>query len=615
MGIARDRAIDAVVLIGGAIAFSAGADLAEVDREPVPPFLPEVVDVIEACPKPVVAAIRGVTLGGGLEIALGCHYRLAAPSARLGLPEVKLGFLLGAGGTQRLPRLIGVEAALPAIAFGEPMAAARAEALGLVDRLLSENNLEADAIAFARDAARRGELPVSSRRTERIGSVDASVFDRFRREYARRLKGLDAPEACIRAVQAVFEMPLADGARLERDLSLRLRRGPQSRALRHAFSAERTAAKVEGLAADTAQLPIRKVGVVGSGTMGGGIAMTFLSAGVPVVIVEREQAALDRGVGVMRRNYEATARKGRLTAGQVETAMGLLTLSLAYEDFADCDLVIEAVFETGEARIEVLRRLDAGVRPDAMLASNTSYLDLDAIAAATGRPERVIGMHFFSPANVMKLLEVVRGARTSPEVLATCMALAKRIGKIAVVAGVCYGFIGNRTLAVRRREADRLILQGAHYERVDEVRLDFGFPMGPFQISDLAGLDLGWRREASKGETIREVLCEYDRRGQKNGRGFYDYDEMRHRTPSAETGRLIAGLARRLGVAQREIGDEEILDRLLYPMVNEGVEVLAEGIAQRASDIDVVWMNGYGWPAWTGGPMFWADEIGLGKIV
>ncbi len=614
MQAARADGVEAVVLIGADRTFSAGADMAEVGSAPVPPFLPEVVDAIESCPKPVVAAIRGAALGGGLEIALGCHYRVAVPSARLGLPEVKLGFLPGAGGTQRLPRLIGVEAARPAIAFGEPMPASRAEALGLLDRIVGEDSFEAHAIAFAREVAKRGEPPASSRRTQWIERVDASVFDRFRQENARRLKGLDAPEACIQAVQAAVEMPFEEGVKLERDLSLQLRRGPQSRALRHAFSAERAAARVEGLPPDLRTIPIGKVGLVGAGLMGGGIAMNFLSAGMPVVMVEREQEALDRGVVAVRKNYEASAKKSRLTTEAVEAAMVRLSPTLSFDALSDCDLVIEAVFETMAVKTDVLRRVDEAVKPGAILASNTSYLDLDEIAAATRRPESVIGLHFFSPANVMRLLEVVRGARTSPQVVATCMALAKRIGKVAVLAGVCHGFIGNRMLAVRRREADRLILQGAPYDRVDQVLLDFGFPMNPFQISDLAGLDLGWTRETSRGATIREVLCGHDRRGQKNGGGFYDYDEARNRTPSPEVRGIIAEFARKSGEPQREISEQEILERLLYPMVNEGALILAEKIAQRASDIDVVWLLGYGWPAWTGGPMFWAGETGLDRV-
>ena len=612
---ASDAEVKAVVIVGHGKTFFAGADITEFGRPPVAPMLPDVVDAIEASAKPVVAAIHGTALGGGLEVALGAHYRVAVPSARLGLPEVKLGILPGAGGTQRLPRVIGAEAALPMIVSGDPIPAKTAQGLGLIDRIVGEGSLEADAIAFAREVVGRPDKPVSSQRTDKIAATDPGVFDRFRQENARKLKGLEAPQACIEAVKAATEAPFAEGMKLERDLFAKLVGGTQSKALRHAFFAERAANKIDDLAADTQLIPIRKVGILGAGTMGGGIAMNFLSAGIEVVIVEREQAPLDRGVGVVRKNYENTAKRGRLTNDQVEAAMGRLTPTLSYDALADCDLVIEAVFEEMGVKKEVFGRLDAIVKPGAILASNTSYLNIDEIATATKRPEFVLGLHFFSPANVMRLLEIVRGAKTSPAVLGTAMALAKKIGKVAVVAGVCDGFIGNRMLSPRQREAFKLILQGAPYDRVDQVLLDFGFPMGPFQMSDLAGLDLGWNKETSKGETIRDVLCERDRRGQKNGRGFYDYDEKRNRTVSGEVNAIIADFAQKSGEAQREIGDQEILERLLYPMVNEGALILEERMAQRASDIDVVWLNGYGWPSYTGGPMFWAETVGLAKVV
>ena len=511
--------------------------------------------------------------------------------------------------------MIGVEAALPMIVSGDPIAAKKAEALGLIDRIVGEGSLEADAVAFAREVVGQAEHPVSSRRTDKIAGTDPGLFDRFRQENARRLKGYEAPEACIQAIQAAAEKPFAEGIKVERALFGKLIGGTQSAALRHNFFAERAANKIDDLPKDTQLIPIDKVGILGAGTMGGGIAMNFLSAGVQVVMVEREQAPLDRGVGVIRKNYENTAKRGRLTGEQVEAAMGKLTPTLSYDDLADCDLVIEAVFEDMEVKKQVFTRLDAILKQGAILASNTSYLNVDEIAQATKRPEFVLGLHFFSPANVMRLLEIVRGAETAPAVLATAMALSKKIGKIAVVAGVCDGFIGNRMLKPRQREAFKLILQGAPYERVDQALLDFGFPMGPFQMSDLAGLDLGWNKETSKGETIRDVLCERDRRGQKNGRGFYDYDEKRNRTVSPEVQQIIADFAAKSGETQREMGDNEILQRLLYPMINEGALILEEKMAQRASDIDVVWLNGYGWPAWTGGPMFWADTVGLDKVV
>jgi len=614
---ASDSGVKAVVIRCDGRTFFAGADITEFGKGSAsPPSLPELVDSIEASAKPVVAAIHGTALGGGLEVALGCHYRVAVPSAKLGLPEVKLGILPGAGGTQRLPRVIGVEAALPIIVSGDPISATDGEAKGLIDKIVGESTLEADAIAFAREVAGRKEHPVASRRTDRIADAirDPAVFDRFRTEYARRLKGFEAPEACIQAVKAAVELPFADGIKRERELFLKLVTGDQSRALRHVFFAERAAAKIDDIPADTPLIPIKKVGVLGAGTMGGGITMNFLSAGIPVTIVEREQAALDRGVSIIRKNYENTAKKGRLTADQVEKAMALLTPTLSYEDLADCDLVIEAVFENMDIKKDVFRKLDGIVKQGAILASNTSYLNVDEIAAVTKRPQDVIGLHFFSPANVMRLLEIVRGAKTSAPVLKTSMELSKKIGKVAVVAGVCDGFIGNRMLAQRQREAQKLILEGAKPWDVDRVLVSFGFPMGPFQMSDLAGLDIGWSAETSKSATVRDVLCERGRRGQKTGKGFYDYDENRRPSPSPETEEIIASFVAKSGRAQRKVDDQEILERLLYPMVNEGAKILEEKMAQRASDIDIVWLNGYGWPSYTGGPMFWADLVGLDKI-
>ncbi|AHE55489.1 3-hydroxyacyl-CoA dehydrogenase NAD-binding domain-containing protein [Sphingomonas sanxanigenens] len=610
-----DPQVKAVVIAAAGRTFFAGADITEFGKPPREPGLPAVIDAIEASGKPVVAAIHGTALGGGLEVALGCHYRIAAASAKLGLPEVKLGLLPGAGGTQRLPRVVGVEPALAMIVTGDPIPAKKAAAIGLVDALVADDLLLAEAIAFARAVADKDAHPVASTRADRIAGADAATFAAFRKANARRLKGFEAPEACIQAVEAAVALPYAEGVAKERALFLKLMNGTQSRALRHLFFAERAAAKIDGLPADTQTLPIAKVGILGAGTMGGGIAMNFLTAGIPVTIIEREQAALDRGIAIIRKNYEASAAKGRMTAEAVEKAMGNLAGSLDYADLADCDLVIEAVFELMEIKKEVFGRLDAIVKQGAILATNTSYLDVDEIAAATSRPEAVIGLHFFSPANVMKLLEIVRGAKTAPAVLATCMGLARRIGKIAVVSGVCHGFIGNRMLSPRQREANALLMEGARPVDVDRVLLDFGFPMGPFQMADLAGLDIGWDPAKSNGETLRDRLCEAGLRGQKNGRGFYDYDASRNRTPSAEAEAIIADFAAKAGTEQRSISDEEILERLLYPMVNEGALILEEGIAQRASDIDIVWLNGYGWPAWTGGPMFWADTIGLDTVV
>lgn len=608
-----DPNVQAVVIIGAGRTFFAGADITEFDKPLAEPGLSEVVDRIEACTKPVIAAIHGTALGGGLEVALGCHYRVAVPSAKLGLPEVKLGILPGAGGTQRLPRVVGIERALQMIVTGDPISASDAKAIGLIDKIAGTDSLEADAVAFAQSIEGRDTHPVTSKRPL---AADPDAIADFRQKNARRLKGIDAPNACIEAVEAAATLPFEAGIAKERELFMKLVTGTQSQAQRHLFFAERAAAKVDGIAKDTPLIPINKVGILGAGTMGGGIAMNFLSAGIPVVLLEREQAALDRGVSIIRRNYEGSAKRGRMTTEQVERAIGLLSPTLSYDDLADCDLVIEAVFELMSIKKEVFTKLDAIVKNGAILATNTSYLDVNEIAAVTGRPESVIGLHFFSPANVMKLLEVVRGAKTSDSVLATCMALAKTIRKVAVVAGVCHGFIGNRMLEPRNQQAFALALEGVKPSRIDKVLLDFGWPMGPFQMFDLAGIDIGWDPAKSNGqENLRDLLCESGLLGQKVGHGFYDYDGNRNSTPSAKVEAMIAEFAARKAIPQREIDDQEILERLLYPMVNEGALILEECIAQRASDIDVVWLYGYGWPAWKGGPMFWGDSVGIDTVV
>ena len=610
-----DDAVEAVVIRCDGRTFFAGADITEFGKPPQGPSLPEALDKLEASDKPVVAAIHGTALGGGCEVALACHYRVAVPSAKLGLPEVKLGLIPGAAGTQRLPRLVGAEAALPLVAVGNPIPAGKAQAIGLVDEIVGEDSLEADAIAFAR--ARIGQpVPRTSEGTaNQDGVKNPAIFDEFRQKNARKMRGFDAPNAAIEAVRAAGELPYAEGVKKERELFMKLMGGTQSKAMRHYFFAERAANKIDDVPADTPLIPVKKVGVIGAGTMGGGIAMNFLSAGIPVTILEMKQEALDRGTGVMRRNYENTAKRGRMTAEQVEDAMGLLTPTLDYADLADCDLVIEAVYESMDVKKDVFGKLDEVVKEGAILASNTSYLDIDEIATATQRPGYVIGLHFFSPANVMKLLEIVRGAKTRDDVLATAMKLSRKIGKVAAVSGVCPGFIGNRMLSKRQEQANQLIMEGADYWEVDEVLLDFGFPMGPFQMGDLAGIDIGWHRDPSKVTTVREALCAAGRFGQKAGKGFYDYDEARNRTPSDEVKAIIADFAQKEGHEQREISKDEIRERLLYPMVNEGAKILDEKMAQRASDIDVVWINGYGWPLYTGGPMFWADTIGLDTVV
>ena len=607
---AADPAVKAVVIACEGKTFFAGADITEFTKPPVEPMLPAVVDAIEASPKPVVAAIHGTALGGGLEVALGCHYRVAVPSAKLGVPEVKLGLLPGAGGTQRLPRVAGVETAVKMCATGNPISAKKAAEVGLVDRIAEDGKLLDEALAFAREAIAKGPRP--SRDLPVKG--DPAAIEAFRQANAKKFRGFDAPAANIACVEAATRLPFEEGIAFERQEFMKLMFGSQSAAQRHIFFAERKAAKIDGIPEDIQLRPINKVGVIGAGTMGGGISMNFLSAGIPVTIVEQQQEALDRGTGVMRKNYEATAAKGRITQDQVEKAMGALTPTLSLEDLADCDLIIEAVFENMDVKKEVFGKLDKIAKPGAILASNTSYLNIDEIAASTSRPQDVLGMHFFSPANVMKLLEVVRGAKTAPDALATVMALSKKIGKVAVVAGVCHGFIGNRMLMPRQVEANKLLLEGATPQQIDRVHVEFGMLMGPFQMADLAGVDIGWHRDPSRIENLRDKLCAEGRWGQKKGAGFYDYDEKRNPTPSPLVQQWINEFAEKEGVKRRQIDDQEIVERTLYPMVNEGALILEEGMAQRASDIDVVWVYGYGWPVYRGGPMFWADLEGLSKI-
>jgi 3-hydroxyacyl-CoA dehydrogenase len=606
--------VKAVVIACEGQTFFAGADITEFGKPPVMPWLPEVVDRIEACSKPVVAAIHGTALGGGLEVALGCHYRVALPSAKLGTPEVKLGLLPGAGGTQRLPRVAGVRKALEMCATGNPIGAKDGFDCGLIDRLI-EDDLIPHAVGYAEEVRDIRPLPKSSEREYKINECDPSVFEDFRKENARKFRGFEAPDANIRAVEFACKKPYAEGVIEERKLFMELMSGVQSRAQQYFFFAERKAAKIENLPEGTQPRPIQKVGVIGAGTMGGGISMNFLSAGIPVTIFEMNQEALDRGSGVMRKNYEATAAKGRMTIEQVEKAMGLLTPTLDFAALADCDLIIEAVFEQMDVKKDIFTRLDKTVKQGAILASNTSYLNIDEIAAVTSRPQDVVGMHFFSPANVMKLLEVVRGAKTAPDVLVTVMGLSKKIRKVAVVAGVCHGFIGNRMLMPRQVEATKLLLEGATPEQIDRVHVEFGMPMGPFQMADLAGVDIGWHRDPNRIENIRDALCAIDRWGQKKGAGFYDYDEKRRPSPSPVVQQIIEDFAKKQRVERRPISDEEIVERTLYTMVNEGAKILEEGMAQRASDIDVVWVYGYGWPVYRGGPMFWADTVGLQNIV
>ena len=609
-----DDAVKAVVIACEGQTFFAGADITEFGKPPQNPWLPQVVDTIEDCSKPVVAAIHGTALGGGLEVALACHYRVADKSAKLGTPEVKLGLLPGAGGTQRLPRVAGVPKALEMCATGNPIGAKQAFDCGLVDRLV-EGDLIPHAVAYAEEVRDVRPLAKSSERQDQLRDCDPQVFDEFRKTNARRFRGFEAPLKNIEAVRIACEKPYSEGVIEERKLFMELMSGTQARAQQYFFFAERKANKIEGLPEGTEPRPIRKVGVIGAGTMGGGISMNFLSAGIPVTIAEMDRQALDRGTGVMRKNYEASATKGKLTSEQVEQAMGYLQPTLDFAALADCDLIIEAVYENMDVKKEVFARLDKIAKPGAILASNTSYLNINEIAASISRPADVVGMHFFSPANVMKLLEVVRGDATAPDVLLTAMTIGKKIRKVPVVAGVCHGFIGNRMLMPRQIEATKLLLEGATPEQVDRVHVEFGMPMGPFQMADLAGVDIGWHRDPNRIESIRDALCAIDRWGQKKGAGFYDYDEKRQPTPSPVVQQIIEDFGRKQGVECREISTQEIVERTLYTMVNEGAKILEEGIAQRASDIDVVWVYGYGWPVYRGGPMFWADTVGLDAIV
>jgi len=611
-------AVKAIVIICGGRTFIAGADIAEFGKPPAPPRLPEVLDAIENASKPVIAALHGTALGGGFEVALTAHYRIAVPSAKCGLPEIKLGLIPGAGGTQRLPRLVGVEKALDVILSGAPFGAREAREWGVVDELAEEGKLREGAIAFARRLiAGKAPLKKVRDRSEKLAPARGKpeIFEAIRRAHARKFRGFEAWEKAIDSVKNAVDLPFDEGIAKERAMFMGLLQTTQSKAQRYVFFAERQAAKVAGIEAGEPTRKIARLGVIGAGTMGGGIAMNFLSAGIPVTIVETSKEALDRGVSIMRRNYEATARKGRLTMPEVEERMGRLSPTLDFTALADADLVIEAVFEDMDLKKSVFERLDKVAKPGAILASNTSYLDIDEIAARTGRPEDVLGTHFFSPANVMRLLEIVRGAKTSKSTLATIVQLAPRIGKVGVVVGVAHGFVGNRMLAQRQREAMKLILEGATPSDVDRVLVDFGMPMGPFAMSDLAGLDIGWSAEKSKRSTIREILCEEGRRGQKTGAGFYDYDEARNAKPSAHVEGIIREFAASKGIAQRSIGDDEILERSIYPMINEGAKILEERKAERASDIDVVWIYGYGWPVYRGGPMFYADTVGLKTVL
>jgi 3-hydroxyacyl-CoA dehydrogenase len=614
-----DPEVKALVIVGAGRSFISGADIREFDQPLQPPALGDVINDIEACAKPVVAAIHGVALGGGLEVALGCHFRIAAKDAKLGLPEVKLGLLPGAGGTQRLPRVVGPEFAVKMIVGGAPVAAVKALQHGLIDEIF-----DGDPVSAAKDFA--ADVLANKRSLRRLSKDDSmlagakavrSVYVNAAAEAIKKSRGLEAPLVAAEAVGWSLELPFAEAERKESQAFLRLLQGSQSKAQRHAFFAERNASKIADIPAGTTQRPVRSVAIIGAGTMGGGIAMSFANAGIPVVLIEATQQNLDRGLETIRRNYHATAARGGLTPSEVERRISLIKGVVGIEQIADADLVIEAAFETMAVKLEIFQQIDRFARARAVLATNTSYLDINTIAGATRRPRDVLGMHFFSPANVMKLCEIVRGRETSPEVLATAVAIAKRIEKVPVVVGVCFGFVGNRMLEVRGRQANRLLYSGATPRQVDGVLTKFGMPMGHFAMVDLAGLDIGWRSRQDRGEKspIEDRLCEEGRLGLKTGKGYFKYEPgSRSPSPDEAVERLIEQTTSALGLKRRAIDDQEILERLLFPMINEGARILEEGIAARASDIDVVWLYGYGWPVATGGPIFHADRIGARHI-
>lgn len=605
-----DASIHAILVICAGRTFIAGADISEFDKVQTGASLRDVQDAFDAVSKPVVMGLHGTILGGGLETAMCGHYRVALPSAKMGQPEVALGLVPGAGGTQRLPRLVGVESALAMVTDGKPISAAEALRLGLIDALLPEGDVRTGALDYA-----RVERPVRRTRdmNDKVTGVAPQVFDAFRK--AHDFGGFEAPGDAVSCVEAATRMPFDEGLEFERVIFEARKASAQSLAMRYAFFGERRAGKVPGLADDTPILPIKNVGVVGAGFMGSGIAQVFANAGLTVILVEADDAALARGLDGIAKAYETAVARGRLKQDEADTRRGRIMPSAKLEDMAACDLVVEAVFERMDLKKQVMAKLDAILRPDAIIASNTSFLDLNEIAATTARPERVLGLHFFSPAAVIRLVEVVKADATSASVLATALKLTKTIGKLGVVVGAGPGFVGNRMLLARQRQADWLVLEGASPFAVDKVMTDFGFPMGPFALVDLAGLDLFWDAAHSKGESLRDLLCEAGRKGQKSGAGYYDYDDKRKGAPSPVTVKMLAELRAAKGITPRAISESEIMERCLYPLINEGVKTLEEGRAARASDIDVIWLTGFGWPLYRGGPMYHAGVIGLSTVV
>jgi 3-hydroxyacyl-CoA dehydrogenase len=622
-----DAAVTVIVITGTGNVFSGGADIREFNTPAAlaEPNLLQLIEQVECSPKPVVAAINGVCMGGGLELALGCNYRVATPDASMGLPEVKIGLLPGAGGTQRLPRAVGAEKGLRMITTGEPIKADDALKSGLVEQIVDRTSFDG-VLAFARKVAARKSLPkLRDRNVALPAGVDpAAMFATVRAEVAKQARGLPAPVKCVDAVEAAVNRPFDEGLGFERGLFIELVQSPESRALRHAFFAERAAAKIPDVPEGTPARPIRTAAIIGFGTMGGGIAMSLANAGVPVTVYEKEQGALERGLANCRRNWEATAKKGRMTMDEVQKRLSLLKPTLDFSALSDADIVIEAAYEDMVVKQDLFSRLDSTMKRGAILATNTSTLDVDQIAAATSRPQDVIGTHFFSPANVMRLLEVVRGAKTGKDVLATVMQLAKRLRKVAVVSGVCDGFIGNRMLEQYIRQSLFLVDEGASPQQIDAAMYRFGMAMGPFTMYDMAGMDIGYairqRRYVEKPHLtysrIADRVVELGRLGQKTAKGWYRYEAgSRTPLPDPEIDALIDAYRTEIGIAPRAISDEEIVQRCVYALVNEGARILEEGIALRASDLDVVYLTGYGFPIRTGGPMFYAQTVGLEDVV
>ncbi|MGH1349298.1 MAG: 3-hydroxyacyl-CoA dehydrogenase NAD-binding domain-containing protein [Methyloligellaceae bacterium] len=612
--------VDAIIVACIGRTFAAGADITEFGKPPQEPSLPDVINSIEASEKPVVAAIHGTAFGGGFEIALGCHFRVAVKSAQVGLPEVKLGLIPGAGGTQRLPRLIGPVLALEPIVTGNPMGADKAEKLGILDEVYDDNLLE-NALSFTQKVLSENR-PVlrNSQRDDKLEALrkDATELDATASKLLRRSRGLHAPAACAESVKNTLTMSFDDGLKQEREFFIQLRDGEQSKAQRHLFFAERAALKIPDMPKETKARDIKRVAVLGAGTMGGGITMSIASAGIPVTMIDLDEKALERGLGTIEKNYQKTAQRGGLTEQQVEAALSMIDGSTDFDKVSEADLVIEAVFENLELKKKIFRDLDEKTRPGTILASNTSYLDIDVIAAETSRPGDVIGMHFFSPANVMKLLEIVRAKETKLDVLKTAIDIGKRSGKVPVTVGVCYGFVGNRMLRSRSMQVEKLLLEGASPAQIDRVSTEFGFAMGPCAVGDLAGLDIGYKARQDSGAKapVADAICELGRFGQKTGKGYYLYEEgSRSPIPDPEIEALIKNVAKEQGVEQREISDEELHARLVYSLINEGARIMEEGIASRSSDIDLIWINGYGWPVGRGGPMFYADSVGAEEIV